>query len=218
VYTFGNLKYVPRSIPGSRDTGFIHRLEIVRLGATAKYPSVVTVANEASWERPEKGIPGNWWHIRAGTMHIAAPDSTVVSLNFVGMRDMRMHESPRDLLQKTTQPDEMRREELGRYIEAMQRSGSNVNPLRVARMLRIAIPATCLIILIFGAPLATSNQRGGAAFGIGIALGTTMLFLMLVQLTKAVGNNGIITPELAAWIPSAVFGMAGLVLLARVRT
>jgi lipopolysaccharide export system permease protein len=45
-----------------------------------------------------------------------------------------------------------------------------------------------------------------------------MLFLMLVQLTKAVGNNGIITPELAAWIPSAVFGLAGLVLLARVRT
>jgi lipopolysaccharide export system permease protein len=100
----------------------------------------------------------------------------------------------------------------------MERSGSNVNPLRVSLMLRIAIPATCLIILLFGAPLATTNQRGGAAFGIGIALGTTMLFLMLVQLTKAVGNNGLITPELAAWIPSAVFGLAGLVLLARVRT
>jgi lipopolysaccharide export system permease protein len=211
VYTFGNLRFVPRAHAGAPDTGFIHRLEVVRPGATANYPSVVTVANEASWER-------NYWHIRAGTIHIAARDSTVVSLNFVGMMDYNMREGPRTLMQKATHPDEMRRAELATFIAAMERSGSNVNPLRVSLMLRIAIPATCLIILLFGAPLATSNQRGGAAFGMGIALGTTMLFLMLVQLTKAVGNNGLITPELAAWIPSAVFGMAGLVLLARVRT
>jgi lipopolysaccharide export system permease protein len=218
VYTFGNLAFSPRNATRSMDSGYIHRLEIVRLGANAKYPSVVTVANEASWEAPSKGLPGNWWFIRSGTVHIASPDSTVMSLNFIGMRDMHMKEGPRDLMQKATKPDEMRSEELGRFIAAMERSGSNVNPLRVAKMLRIAIPATCLIILLFGAPLATSNQRGGAAFGMGIALGTTMLFLMLVQLTKAVGNNGLLTPELAAWIPSAVFGLAGLVLLARVRT
>ena len=52
----------------------------------------------------------------------------------------------------------------------------------------------------------------------GIALATTVLFLMLVQLTKAVGGKGMLTPELAAWIPSIVFGAAGIVLLARVRT
>jgi lipopolysaccharide export system permease protein len=203
VYSIGNLIV--------SDGGNITRLETYQLGTGASYPTIVTVAPTARWEN------GRWVLFR-GTVHIAPSDSTVSSFNFEAMRDMRMTESPRELMQKSITPDEMQREELGRYIEAMQRSGSNVNPLRVARMLRIAIPATCLIILLFGAPLATSNQRGGAAFGIGIALGTTMLFLMLVQLTKAVGNNGIITPELAAWIPSAVFGLAGLVLLARVRT
>jgi hypothetical protein len=48
-----------------------------------------------------------------------------------------------------------------------------VNTLRVTRMLKIAIPVTCVIILLFGAPLATSTQRGGAAFGVGLSLGTT---------------------------------------------
>ena len=41
---------------------------------------------------------------------------------------------------------------------------------------------------------------------------------MLIQLTKAVGGKGLITPEIAAWMPNAVFAMIGTVMLARVRT
>ncbi len=70
----------------------------------------------------------------------------------------------------------------------------------------------------FGAPLATSSQRGGTAFGVGVSLGTTVIFLMLVQLTVAVGGKGIVNPELAAWLPGIVFLAVGAALLARVRT
>jgi lipopolysaccharide export system permease protein len=115
-------------------------------------------------------------------------------------------------------PADMGYEELGRFIEAMARSGADVNTLRVERMLKIAIPVTCIIILLFGAPLATSTQRGGAAYGVGLSLGTTIVFLIMIQLTKAIGGKGLILPELAAWIPSAVFGVVGTVLLLRVRT
>jgi lipopolysaccharide export system permease protein len=90
--------------------------------------------------------------------------------------------------------------------------------LKVERMLKITIPVTCLIIVLFGAPLATSTQRGGTAYGVGVSLGTTVIFLMLIQLTKAIGGKGTIDPYLAAWIPSLVFGVAGTFLLARVRT
>jgi len=41
---------------------------------------------------------------------------------------------------------------------------------------------------------------------------------MLIQLTKAVGGKGLIAPDLAAWIPNAIFAVMGVVLLARVRT
>jgi lipopolysaccharide export system permease protein len=108
--------------------------------------------------------------------------------------------------------------ELGRFIAAQERSGADVNAVRVARMLKITIPVTCVIILLFGAPLATSTQRGGAAFGVGLSLGTTVVFLVLIQLTRAIGGKGISSPELAAWIPTILFGVAGLVLQARVKT
>ena len=91
-----------------------------------------------------------------------------------------------------------------------------VDELKVERMLKIVIPVTSIVILLFGAPLATSTQRGGAAYGVGISLGTTVIFVMLVQMMKAVG--GIIPPELAAWLPSILFGVFGIVLFARVRT
>src|SRR5437868_14829287 len=108
--------------------------------------------------------------------------------------------------------------ELGRFSQAQKRAGADVNALRVARMLKITIPVTCVIILLFGAPLATSTQRGGTAFGVGLSLGTTVVFLVLIQLTRAIGGKGLVRPELAAWIPSALFGIAGALLLARTRT
>jgi lipopolysaccharide export system permease protein len=75
-----------------------------------------------------------------------------------------------------------------------------------------------VIIALFGAPLATSSQRGGAAFGVGVSLGTTIVFLMLIQLTKAIGKQGIMPPDLAAWLPNILVGSIALVLMVRVRT
>jgi lipopolysaccharide export system permease protein len=112
----------------------------------------------------------------------------------------------------------MRYKELGRYIRALERSGADVNELKVERALKLAVPITCIIIAIFGAPLATSTQRGGAAYGIGISLATTVVFLMLIQITKAIGGGGILPPVVAAWLPNAAFGSVGLLLLRRTRT
>ena len=35
-----------------------------------------------------------------------------------------------------------------------------------------------------------------------VSLATTVLFLVLIQLTKAIGGKGLMQPELAAWMPN----------------
>ena len=45
-----------------------------------------------------------------------------------------------------------------------------------------------------------------------------MIFLLMIQLTRAIGGKGVIPPDFAAWIPGCIFGTIGLILLARVRT
>jgi len=134
------------------------------------------------------------------------------------MRDKNFVERPTDMMAKPRSPQEMRYRELTRFIGALERSGGDANSLRVERALKIAIPVTCIIIALFGAPLATSTQRGGAAYGVGVSLAVTVVFLMLVQLTKAIGSKGLMPPDLAAWVPSAIFATLGVVLLGRVRT
>jgi lipopolysaccharide export system permease protein len=140
------------------------------------------------------------------------------SFSFRTLRLRSFTQTPADLLAEAKAPDEMRYGELGRYIEALQRSGNDANKLVVERALKLAIPATCLIIAIFGAPLAITSPRAGTAFGIAISLATTVLFLLLMQIAKAVGAGGLVDPTAAAWIPNGVFLLIGAALLVRART
>lgn len=195
-----------------RVRGEIRELQIERKGRGPDYPTYVIMAREASW-RPRAG-----WALETGAMHVVPDSMSDVAFTFERMVDRRLTERPVDLMAKPRSPQEMRYTELTRFIVALERSGGDANVLRVERALKIAIPVTCLIIALFGAPLATSTQRGGAAFGIGISLATTVIFLMMIQLTKAIGGKGLINPDLAAWVPNAVFAVIGLILLARVRT
>ena len=200
--------------------GSIDNLQIERKGRGADYPTYYVAAKQARFLPTKGGDAG--WLLQQGELHLL-PDSAggparVRTMRFAAMIDNRLTERPVDLMAKPRDPREMRFAELGRFITALERSGGDANLLRVERMLKIAIPVTCLIIALFGAPLATSSQRGGAAYGIGLSLVTTVIFLLLIQLTRAIGGKGLIPPDLAAWIPNAVFLLIGMTLLARVRT
>lgn len=188
-------------------------VEVERKGREGSndYPTYLVTASEGIY-----GKPG--WALRNGTLHVVPKAGHDVAFRFDSLYDRHMVETPVQLMASSKAPSDMGYRELGRYITALERSGSDVNVLRVDRALKLAIPVTCFIIALFGAPLATSNQRGGAAYGIGLSLGTTVIFLIMIQLTKAVGGKGMFSPEAAAWIPNAVFGVLGLVMLLRVRT
>jgi lipopolysaccharide export system permease protein len=134
------------------------------------------------------------------------------------MRLGALTQRPAQLLAEDKTTDEMGYRELGEYIRAMRATGNDVNKIRVEHALKIAVPVTCLIIALFGAPLSLSSPRAGAAFGIAISLGTTVFFLLIINLAKAVGKGGVIDPLVAAWAPNALFLAAALVLLRRVRT
>ncbi|MFL5577556.1 MAG: LptF/LptG family permease [Gemmatimonadaceae bacterium] len=194
------------------EKGTMEGLEIERRGKGADYPSYVLSANQATWQK------GRGWTVKRGTLHVVPDSGPDVAFAFDSLRDRAMREQPADLMAAPRSPQEMGYRDLSRFIRALERSGGDANELKVERSLKIAIPVTCLIIALFGAPLATSTQRGGAAYGIGVSLATTVIFLMLIQLTKAVGGKGLIQPDLAAWMPNVVFGIVGTYLLTRVRT
>ena len=198
------------------DRGQMTSMQIERKGIDDSYPTYLLSAEEAKFD--PSAPPGRHWKLSKGQMNVVGDTSTSFMITFESGYDTHFSERPQDMMRAPRSPQEMRYAELTRFIRAAERSGTDVNQLRVERMLKIAIPAACIIIALFGAPLATSNQRGGAAYGIAVSLGTTIIFLLAVNLTKGFGSKGLMTPEIAAWIPGIAFGVIGLVLLARVRT
>jgi len=63
-----------------------------------------------------------------------------------------------------------------------------------------------------------ARVQAGAAVGIAISLGTTIVYLLMINLAQAVGWSGLLDPVAAAWLPNGVFLLVGLWLLVRVRT
>jgi len=203
VYKIGGLHLLEPTIEG---------LVIERKGSGPDYPSYVISAGAARYQ------PNEGWMIGKGAMHIIPDTLSNITFSFDSLIDRHFIEAPKQLTLAQKAPSDMGFRELGRFITSMERSGAQVNELRVERMLKLAIPITCIVIFLFGAPLATSTQRGGAAYGVGVSLATTVIFLMLIQLTKGIGGKGIIPADLAAWLPSLIFGLVGAFLFARVRT
>ena len=158
------------------------------------------------------------WTLEDGTMRIFLGPRHEIAYAFTRLRQRALTERPDELLTEPKTPGEMNYAELGRYVRSLERSGSDANKLKVERALKIAIPFTCLIITLFGAPLGISGSRSGTAYGVAVSLATTIIFLMSVQISRAVGAGGALPPTLAVWLPNLVFGVAGLVLLARART
>jgi lipopolysaccharide export system permease protein len=180
---------------------------------SAELAGLAATADSATWDATREA-----WTLWNGAFHTFHDSAGPTTERFASMRMAALSQTPRQLLITPKQPEEMTWEELGGYIDTMERAGYDVRELVVKRWLKIALPVTCLIIAIFGAPLAVSAPRAGAAVGIAISLGTTITFLLFVQLAIAAGKSGLVHPDLAAWVPNGIFLAIGLVLMARVKT
>lgn len=184
-----------------------------RRGTGPAYPTIAVQAAAATFH-PDSAS----WQLEGGALRYLRGPNDETAFSFDSMTPRILTETPEALLGEPKEPEEMRYGELARYIEALERSGGDARKLKVEHALKLAVPATGLIIVLFAAPLAITSPRQGAAWGIAVGLGTTLVFLLLVRLAVAVGASGLMPGVVAAWLPNALFGMAGLVLLARVRT
>lgn len=195
------------------DQNAMRQVVLEREGTGPEYPTVVVHSPVAQYSDSTAR-----WTLTRGQVRILPTDDEEQTFAFDSLRMRQLVERPAELLIEPKEPREMRYQELGQYIDDLERSGGDGRKLRVRRALKIAIPFTCIIITIFGAPLALTAPRSSGAVGVGLSLMTTVVFLMFIQLSEGIGAGGLMPPLLAAWLPNIVFGVAGIVLLARAHT
>ncbi len=85
---------------------------------------------------------------------------------------------------------------------------------------KLAFPFSAFVAVLLALPLSAQLGRKGRNLGkaFGIALSVLLLFVyyLLMAAFSALGKNGALDPFVAAWVPNAIMGTAGLVLFRRV--
>ncbi len=206
----GGWVYTIRSLDVPR--GLINNVILAREGFDEAYPTLVVQARNGLFYDD-----GNQWTLRDGRFRVLV-GTAETSFGFDSLRMRSLTATPADLSVEAKRPQEMNYAELGRYIDALERSGGDGRRLTVEQALKIAVPFTCIVIAVLSAPLAIAAPRSGGAFGVAVSLGTTMVFLTALQLSQTIGTAGVVPPTWAAWLPNILFSLIGLWFLARVRT
>jgi lipopolysaccharide export system permease protein len=203
-----------------------HTLGVARLDADRDRMTGVVLERDENGRKPGVHVlarqgrydPARGWMLQNGYLRLVATDAPERTFRFDSVRVRALDETPEELLAEPKKSEEMRYAEVTRFIDAVERSGGNTRRLRVERAQKVTLPLALLVIVLFGAPLSTSTRRGGAAFGVGISLAVTIVYLMLFKVGTAVGSSGGVPPLVAAWAPNVLFLVAGLFLMTRVRT
>ena len=78
---------------------------------------------------------------------------------------------------------------------------------------RIALPWTCMVVVLLAAPLAIGFSRGGVLSSVAIAIGLVFVMNFSTHLFLALGEGDRIPAWAAAWTPNLIFASIGLFLL-----
>lgn len=124
---------------------------------------------------------------------------------------------PTDLTMKQMRPEEMNLTELNNAIEEQRFAGYDPRRYEIEYHSRFAFAATGLIVVLFGLPLSANKRKSGMALQFGINLLITFIYLGVMEITKAFGKNGALSPVMTAWLVNYIFIIAAFISLVRVR-
>lgn len=170
-------------------------------------------ANRARWQQSIRS-----WVWEQGTVRdICGVDECKVQ-NFTVTAFPEVAEVPEDFLKEVKQDKQMNYLELERYIDDLQAAGFDTIRLRVQYFRKFSVPLFGLIMAALSVPFGFMVGNRGAMAGVGVAIAVAMAYLGVTQLFEQIGNVGYLPPEVAAWSPDALFAMAGLYLMLRMRS
>jgi LPS export ABC transporter permease LptG/LPS export ABC transporter permease LptF len=129
-----------------------------------------------------------------------------------------LDEPPAYFMKEAPQDKQMNFRQLEEYIRELQQSGFDTVRLQVQLQKKFSVPVFALIMALISTPFAFLTGNRGAMAGVGVSFGIAIAYWLVNQVFEQVGNLNQLPPMLAAWSPGAIFCLAGIYLMARMRT
>jgi lipopolysaccharide export system permease protein len=173
----------------------------------------ISVAKSAFWLTAQ-----NVWQFNDGTTYIISPDGSYQSILSFEEQRLKLPRAPLDLAQEQRSSDEMNIRELSAHIDLIRQSGNIKEERKLAVRLqqKYALPFICVVFALVGAPLGMRPQRTGTALGFGLSVLIIFGYYVLLFICGALGQVGIVSPIVAAWLPNVICLSIGILLLSRV--
>jgi len=116
------------------------------------------------------------------------------------------------------QSREMSYTELRTYIQRIQSAGYDSTRYLVELYAKLSYPFLNLIMILIGVPFALKTGRsGGLALSIGVSVMIGFAYGVTFYVFLSFGKSGILSPFLSSWIPTILFGLAGIFALMSTR-
>src|SRR5581483_5874590 len=151
--------------------------------------------------------------LRDGSTHEMGKDANAYDAEFPKGEQVLDASPPAE---KRARPfDEMNTREVWRH----SRGGPDWLDARIELHRRFALPVACLMLALVGIPLGISSRRGGRSSGYvtAVFLAFFCYYLAFISLL-GLARQQALRVEIAVWLPNAVFGLAGIVLLTRMES
>jgi lipopolysaccharide export LptBFGC system permease protein LptF len=129
-----------------------------------------------------------------------------------------LKEPPSWFVREEKEYKEMNFQELGEYIREVKASGLDTTPLQVQYYKKFAVPLFALIMALLSIPFSFVAGNRGAMTGVGISFGIAIAYWTVGTLFEQIGDLNQLPAAMAAWSPDVVFSLAGLYLMARIKT
>ncbi len=90
-----------------------------------------------------------------------------------------------------------------------------INSYEIEIHKKFALAVACFVFVLLGAPIALRFPRGGVGMTIGVSLAVFALYYIGLTAGATVASNGILPAAVAMWAANVIFGIVGIVLIAR---
>lgn len=112
-------------------------------------------------------------------------------------------------------PKDMNIRELGTEIRKLRWQKIDPAPLIIEIHKKLVLGLSCLVFVLIGLPMAVITHRREKAINMGMAFLIVGIYYLLLLGAEALALQGWLNPDIALWIPNALFAVIGTALTVR---
>ncbi len=131
--------------------------------------------------------------------------------------DFEFNFKPADKLSRYQRKDEdeMRLAELRAHIRSVRSDPDDFYEALNEYHSKFSIPAACLALGLLAIPLGVELKSNRKSAGLGMGLSLFMMYYIMMSAGRSLAEVGLVEPALGLWLPNAVFGAGGIIMLVR---